>query len=191
MVEEAGAGVILRQPESIVGEPVQLVGQITQVLVKVDHRVVARLPDHITEGPGAACDGLRLHAVRPGGVPGNELPVKGHGVGHIVPLNGVQDVLRLLLRLPDADGLGEKIDPHLQASVQRPPEVLLKILVRHDDPLGVSPVPQPDHGKFHSRIRYLLPVDLPLISGHIDADGRLLSILLIGEPAPIIDGEAV
>ncbi len=51
VVEEAGAGVILRQPESIVGEPVQLVGQITQVLVKVDHRVVARLPDHITEGP--------------------------------------------------------------------------------------------------------------------------------------------
>ena len=31
----------------------------------------------------------------------------------------------------------------------------------------------------------------PVISGHIDADGRLLSILLIGEPAPIIDGEAV
>ena len=190
VVIEVRRPVILRQPDGVLRQRPEVVVQVPQVLVEVDCGLIARLPDPVAEGQRALGNRLAPHAAGPGVLAGDRLPVEGHRVGEVVPLQGGQHELRLLPGLLRAGGLGEEVDPHLQPRVQGPPDVPLKLAVQEQPALGIAPVAQAEHGKFHPVLRHRRPVDLPLVDRHVDPGPGPPAVLLIGHPAPAVHGEA-
>src|SRR5699024_4016826 len=78
----------------------------------------------------------------------------------------------------------------LQPGGLGPGDVLDKVLVQVDSALlAVAPEAQADQGELHAGGGNLLPVDLPLVGGHVDADGRGVAGVVVVHDAAILDKE--
>ena len=166
------------------GHPFQIVEEIGDVLVEVDHGLIPSLLHQIAEGVGHGGEGGAVHPVCAGGTAGDVLPVEDHGPGNITALQQVQDEPGLLLRLLRGDSLGEKVNAHFQPGLRGPLNIgpALGILKNRAAVQPVIPATGPDHGKVDAVSCHRLPVDLPLVRGDIHAKGSRHAVGGIGHP---------
>ena len=170
VVVEIGPGVVLRQPQIILGELPQVVAEVALGLVEVHRRAVARVLNPLAEGGGAAGHRLSVQAVGAGPASrGDGLPVEGDGVGDLIALDGVEDVGGFGLGLLRGDSLREEIDPHRNSYPGCLCYIPLEIFIFMYLTLAVSPVSYPDKGKTYT-IRFdFRPVNNPLEFGYINS----------------------
>ena len=175
-VVEAGGGVaVLGEPELVVRQLGQVHLDVSAVFVEVDHGGVPRLRHLLAEGVDALGDDPPVHAVGPGVVAPQVLPVAHHRVGDVllIRLQPGQEGLRLLLRLRHGDGVGEVVGPHVNARGDGPLHVPHELGVLHQHPSAPGPVARPDDGEVDAVRRHRFPVDDPLVAGHVDALGEV------------------
>ena len=159
----------------------QVIVVIGQILIEVDHGLVAFRLDLLTEGVRHAAHRLCVRDLLGAGtgviLP---LPVKDHRVGDGVGCDLLQHISGLLPGLLHGDRLGEVVHPHLEPGIQRTLDIALEIGVTHHLALAaIAPVSHPDHGKLDAGVGHLGPVDLPLVDGHIHAAGHIHPVFLI------------
>ena len=132
---------------------------------------------------------VHRHIVRPGSIVIDQLPVVGHRQLQLAALQLLDHKVRLLYSLLLTDGLGEEIDPHLESGSLCALVVLPEHTVRHNVPAAVGAVANADEYKIDAGRLHLVPVNIPLVGGHVNAHvGSDLSVAdIIPSAVPVHD----
>ena len=158
--------------------------------VVVNHRRVARHGHCLTEGDRAVSQRGVVQSLGPGPAGADGLPIVDQRVVQVLAAQILQDECSFLCSLLGVDGLGEEVCAHLQPGGLGPGDVLQEVGIQIDLPfLAVAAVAQADHHEGNARSRHLLPVDLPLMGGDVNADGRGVVDIVVVHDAAVRDKE--
>ena len=139
--------------------------------------LVTQILDFLTEGDGALGAILLAQAIGTAGAVGRggSLGIIIDGVVQLAAVQHPIAALCFLAGLVLGHRLGEEIHAHLQARVAGVGEVLFKHGVLHQRAAGtVAAVADADDHKVHARLLHLVPVDVALVLGHVDAEVHIL-----------------
>ena len=140
--------------------------------VEINHTLIAFRLYPAAEGLDAVREGAGVHICGAGVLP-QVLPVIDEGVGQGVPLQQGQGILRLLQSLLGGDRLGEEVGAYGKPCLRGSLEIGQGLFVCAQLPGLGSAVAQTDDGKLYPGILHLLPVNVSLPFGDIDAMGGI------------------
>ena len=178
-------------PDAVPGQLAQIEPLAEPLGGSIHTRLIAQSLDFLAEGNGT------LGAVGLSQTIGTSAAVGGTGglavkVDGVIEAAAVQDIpaaLRLFPGFVLIDGLTEEVDAHLQTRVPGVGKMLLKQGILHQRAAAIAAVPDADDDKIHARLLDLLPVDLRLIFGHINAEvGRRLHAVGVEVIELVVDG---
>ena len=134
----------------------------------VNHGTVSRTFDRLAKQQCQRRALLYRDIVHPALIPCYPLHIEYHRTFNPVRRDFLQYEGGLLQNLLLIDSLTVKIHSNLDSGGNGPFDIVLKILILHHLAAAVSSVSHPDKGEFHPILSHQIPVDLPLVLGHVD-----------------------
>ena len=161
-------------PDAVALQPVQVDALAEPQGGGVDARLIALGLDFLAEGDGTLGAVLDTQTIGTAILAARGLGVKVDGVVELAAIQDIGAALRFFPGLVLVDCLTEEVDAHLEARVPGVGEVLLEHGVQHQCAAAVAAVADADDNELDARCLDLLPVDVRLIFGDVDAEGGVL-----------------
>ena len=134
----------------------------------INHGLISGIFDDLAELQRKGGSVLHGDAVHPSVGLRHPLHVKDYRTVYFVGGYFFQHKRGFLLDFLRADRLTVKIYAHLDAGLRGALDIRLEILVLHHLAAAVPTVSHSDKGKFHAVLRHKLPVNFPLMPGHVN-----------------------
>ena len=161
-------------PDAVALQPVQVDALAEPQGGGVDARLIALGLDFLAEGDGTLGAVFDAQTIGTAILAAGGLGVKVDGVVELAAIQDIGAALRFFPGLVLVDCLTEEVDAHLEARVPGIGEVLLEHGVQHQCAAAVAAVADADDDELDARRLDLLPVDVRLIFGDVDAEGGVL-----------------
>ena len=161
-------------PDAVALQPVQIDALAEPQGGGVDARLIALGLDFLAEGDGTLGAVLDAQTIGTAILAAGSFGVKVDGVVELAAIQDIGAALRFFSGLVLVDCLTEEVDAHLEARVSGVGEVLLEHGVQHQCAAAVAAVADADDNELDARRLDLLPVDVRLIFGDVDAEGGVL-----------------
>ena len=164
--------------------------------VHVDHRLIARLTDHVAEGESVLGGLFAGEIVGPGLVRRVKFQIVGDGAADVRPPEPLHHEPGFLGGFLLRDGLRVEIDANRQPRIGGVGGVLGEGVVLHQSPGAVAPEAHPQHGEVRPGGLHGGPVHDTLIAGNVhsgpggDAGGVILVKRLPAGQGFLVDGDA-